>query len=259
MIYIDDLKRLVEVPNSPQRIISLVPSLTELLFDLGLEKLLVGRTKFCIYPKEKVEQLPSVGGPKDFDLDKIRALKPSLILAVKEENNKELILEIALEFPLIIFDVVDISSALRMIKEIGDLTNTKTQALKIINAIQEKIIFLQKKKWIKEKACYLIWNKPIMTINGQTFISEMMRLAGFENVFSQKENNYPTLEKEELKAKNPQYILLSSEPFLFTHKHQQDYQKQYPKSKVLLVDGEMFSWYGSRMLKAFDYFISEFN
>lgn len=259
MIYIDDLRRQVEIPNSLQRIISLVPSITELLFDLGIGEQLIGRTKYCIHPQDKVKLLPNIGGTKDFDLKKIRALKPDLIFAVKEENNKDLVLEIAKEFPLVVYDPTDISSALRMIKEIGDILNTQKTALNIINDIQEKIIKLQKTNTIKETACYLIWNRPMMTINQQTFISEMMNLSGFSNVFALKNEPYPIIQKEELREKSPTYILLSTEPFSFTEKHQLQYQEQFPNSKVILVDGEMFSWYGSKMLKAFDYFMSKFN
>ena len=253
MIYFDDLKRSVEVSKPAQRILSLVPSITELLFDLGLEKRLVGRTNYCIHPKDKIG-IDSVGGTKDFDLEKIRQLKPDLIFAVKEENNKELVLEIAKEFPVLIYDIVDLPSAIRVIKHIGLVTSLEDEAFNLVNKIQEQIYFLQKKNIVKKEACYLIWNKPMMSVGSETFISDMMNVAGFTNVIRTRKESYPTIEQQDIESLQPEYVFLSSEPFKFTEKHQQEYQERFPNSKVILVDGEMFSWYGSRMLKAFDYF-----
>jgi len=258
MIYVDDLNRRVELKESPQRIISLVPSVTELLFDLGLSEHIVGRTSYCIYPEHKIINVASVGGPKDFDLKKLRALKPDLIITVKEENDKELVLEAMQICPVLVYDIVDIASALNMIREIGLLTDTQKRASSILNQIQLKKERLEKRNQEYKTACYLIWNVPMMTVNQQTFISEMMRLAGFDNAFSNKTEHYPVLLEEDISLSEIEYILLSSEPFKFTEKHRKSYQNRFPRSKVILVDGEMFSWYGSRMLKALDYFLQSF-
>ena len=257
MIYFDDLKRTVDIPTAPQRIVSLVPSVTELLFDLDLEDKLVGRTKFCIHPQTLVAKIPSVGGTKNFNLEQIRNLKPDLILAVKEENNKDLILEIAQEFPVMIFDVIDLPSAIQMMRKIGDITQTETKARQLITSIQTKVYELQKLRVTKKTACYLIWHQPQMTVGRRTFISEMMLLAGFINVFDSHNDNYPVITAQDINLKQPETILLSSEPFKFTAKHQEEYQKQFPNSEVILVDGEFFSWYGSRMLKALDYLMQD--
>ena len=257
MILLDDLNREVELVNNPQRIISLVPSITELLFDLGLAEQIVGRTDFCIYPRNKVDKVKKIGGTKDFCLDEIRELKPDLIIAVKEENSKELVTEIAIEFPTVVFDIVDIKSAIRMINIIGEITSKQQFSKNIIIEINERMALLEEKSIETKTACYLIWHKPMMSINKQTFISEMMNIAGFRNKFDSKKDYYPIIDKEDLESKPPEYILLSSEPFPFNQKHQQNYQEQYPNSKVVLVSGEMFSWYGSRMIKALDYFVNE--
>ncbi len=254
MIFIDDLNRSVELEIAPQRIVSLVPSITELLFDLGLSRQIIGRTNFCIHPKTKVDKVKKVGGTKDFCLNKIRDLQPNLIIAVKEENSKELVNEISQEFPTIVFDVVDINSAIDMIYKVGEITGKQQQSTKLIANIKTRISNLKSKKIETHTACYLIWNSPMMSINKNTYISEMMNIAGFENVFSNSANNYPIISEKDLESKVPEYILLSSEPFPFKETHKQKYQEQYPNSKIVLVDGEIFSWYGSRMIKALDYF-----
>jgi ABC-type Fe3+-hydroxamate transport system substrate-binding protein len=258
MNLIDDLDRKIRIDNSPKRIVSLVPSITELLFDLGLDEKIKGCTKYCVHPKPQIEKVEKVGGPKDFDLNKIRALEPDLIIAVKEENNKDLVLEIAKEYPLVVFDITNIESALGSIKTIGKITTKEKEANQLCLNIERELDKINKAIVAKKSACYLIWNKPMMTINSNTFISEMMAQAGFENAFSQLDSEYSVISKKDVINVKPEYILLSSEPFSFTEKHRIEYQKQFPDSKVVLVDGEMFSWYGSRILKAFEYFEKQF-
>jgi len=250
--FVDDLERTITLEKYPERIISLVPSITELLYDLGLEEKIVAVTRFCKYPQDKLREKEKVGGTKDFDLQKIRFLNPDLIIAVKEENNKDLILEIAKEIPVYILDITDISSALRSILKIGGITNTAAKAQVLHQQIQKKIKDFSYR--IEKKVCYLIWEKPIMTIAANTFISGMLQLAGYSNVFSDKKEHYFSVTVEEIQEKEPDFIFLSSEPYPFKEKHQKQFEQQFPNIKVVLVDGEMFTWYGSRMLKAVDYF-----
>jgi ABC-type Fe3+-hydroxamate transport system substrate-binding protein len=248
----DDLGRLVKLSKTPQRIVSLVPSITEFLIDIGLEKALVGRTQFCIHPQDIVVNIPAVGGTKNVDIDKVIALQPDLIIAVKEENEKSQIEQLCKEAPCLIFDVVDLSSALNMMETIAKATQKEQKVNAIIEMVKEAVCNLNKKG--ERMAMYLIWHKPMMTINKNTYISEMMKYAGFANVFASKQEAYPVIEDDEVLELNPEYILLSSEPFNFTEKHKEIYRNKFPNSKVILVDGEMFSWYGSRMIKAFKYF-----
>ena len=257
MIFTDDLDRKIKLNTKIQRIISLVPSITELLFDLELSSEIIACTNYCIHPKDKVKSLLKIGGTKDFDLDKIRQQKPDLIIAVKEENNKDLVLQIAKEFPTVVFDIVDLNSALNTIKKIGRIVDRQNQANNLLSNINTEIINLKASILDNNKtSAYLIWNNPMMGVGVQTYISDMMRLSGFINVFDEQKEAYFELSKLELEQTKPHYIFLSSEPFKFTDKHRIKYQKQYPKSKVVLVDGEMFSWYGSRILKAISYFSS---
>lgn len=254
MDFNDDLAQKFTFNEAPQRIVSLVPSITELLFDLGLENKIKGITRFCIHPKAKCSFVDKVGGTKDFNIDKIRALNPDLIIAVKEENDKELVLELSKTHPVVVFDVKSFQSAIRAIEQIGRITRTDVKAKQFLKAIEIAKQELQIKKKPLKKACYLIWNQPLMTINNQNFISEMLEFVGFTNVFLDQLDTYPQITESQIETLNPEFILLSSEPYPYKDIHQKYFQNRFPNSKVILVDGEMFSWYGSRMIKAFQYF-----
>lgn len=233
------------------KIISLVPSITELLFTLGLNEEVAGITKFCVHPEIWFRNKPRVGGTKNINPHKIRALNPDLIIANKEENVKEQIEELARDFKIILTDVNNYDEALQMIHHIGVATGKEKEAEQLVNNIQKKFSSFQIKT--NYKAAYFIWQKPWMVAGGDTFINSMMQRAGFENVFINKPR-YPETTIEELNSLQPEYILLSSEPYPFQQKHVVELKQYLPHSNIILVDGEMFSWYGSRMLKAADYF-----
>jgi ABC-type Fe3+-hydroxamate transport system substrate-binding protein len=234
--------------TQPLRIISLVPSQTELLYDLGLNDEVVGITKFCVHPNEWFKTKTRIGGTKNINLEKIKSLAPNLILANKEENVREQVLSLAAHYTVYISDINDIASAYTMIEDIGKLTYTRDKANSIINDVKNSLV----KMPTKQKALYLIWNNPYMCAGQDTFITQMMAVAGFENVVTA--NRYPSLTNEEIIALQPEIILLSSEPFPFKEKHNMALQQLVPNAKVILVDGEIFSWYGSRMLHAANYF-----
>ncbi len=238
------------VTDSPQRIVSLVPSQTELLFDLQLGERVVGITKFCIHPAEWFRKKNRIGGTKDPHPDRIRVLQPDLIIANKEENRKVDILLLQQEFPTYTTDVNTIPEALEMIQTIGLITGSSEKAGEIISNIKKT---LPPAPSALKTAAYLIWKDPFMTIGGDTFISEMLAYAGFQNLFA-AQKRYPETDIEELSRLAPEFLFLSSEPYPFKEKHQAALQEALPQSKVIIVDGEMFSWYGSRMAKAGDYF-----
>lgn len=237
--------------NKPIRIISVVPSQTELLFDLGLRDEVIGITKFCIHPDEWFKRKRRVGGTKKLKLDLIRELQPDLILANKEENLKEEIEELQKEFNVYVSDISTIEEALIMIDDIGKLVHCHQKALDIIDKIKNEMQ-LNFSSTMKLDALYLIWQNPYMVAGSDTFINDMMKNAGFENCV--RDNRYPMLSAEEIKLLNPEIVMLSSEPFPFAEKHIEELQNHLPNSKIILVDGELFSWYGSRMLKSFEYF-----
>ena len=237
--------------NSAQRIISLVPSQTELLYSLGLDEEVVGITKFCVHPQTWFKTKQRVGGTKNFHLDRIYALKPDLILANKEENTQAQIEKLQTQYPVYISDIQTIKDALQMIADVGYLVNKKSEAAKLIEQIN---IAQQTHLQVAtaSKTLYLIWHQPYMAAGVDTFINDMMKAAGFENCVLS--NRYPSLSMDEIIALNPSHIFLSSEPFPFKQKHIDELKNVLPNAKVILVDGELFSWYGSRMLQSFEYF-----
>lgn len=243
---IDQMKREVKFSFPPQRIVSLVPSQTELLVDLGLETELVGITNYCIHPKHLKSTKTKVGGTKKVNIDKVRHLKPCLIIANKEENQREDIEALAKEFPVWISDVHNKKQAFEMIKGIGEICNRVEEAEKMVSKIQHQFAQIVVSKPMK-KAIYLIWNKPLMSVNKNTFIHEMLQTAGFENCLAESAERYPEITEKTIAESQAEYILLSSEPYPFAEKHLADFQEKFPKQKVILVDGEMFSWYGSRL------------
>lgn len=252
MNFTDHLGRIVVLESLPKRIVSIVPSQTELLYDLGLEDEVIGITKFCVHPESWFRSKKRVGGTKQLNFDAIRELKPDLIIANKEENNREDIEQLSAHFPVWVSDVKDLNGALQLIADVGEITGKIPQANELQTTIREGFDRLEKELESEESlsAVYLIWSNPDMVAGSDTFISDMLSRAGFENVIS--ERRYPELGSCEYKT--PDYILLSSEPFPFKEKHVKFYQERFPGSEILIVDGEMFSWYGSRLLKVPDYF-----
>jgi ABC-type Fe3+-hydroxamate transport system substrate-binding protein len=244
-LFTDGLKRLVNVIERPQRIVSLVPSQTELLFHLGLRDEVVGITKFCIHPKEWHQTKTRIGGTKTANLEKIKSLQPDLILANKEENVREQIDELAKHFPVWISDVNSLEDAYEMIQNIGQIIGKETVAKQLLDKIKTEFQSLDLQKE-KRRTSYLIWKDPYMTVGGDTFIHDMMNKAGFENLFADQ-TRYPVVTVAELESANCDLLLLSSEPYPFKQKHIDELSLQLPTTKIVLVDGEMFSWYGSRL------------
>jgi ABC-type Fe3+-hydroxamate transport system substrate-binding protein len=236
----------------PASIVSLVPSQTELLYTLGLESSVAGITKFCVHPKHWLKTKKHVGGTKTFDFAEIEKIGPDLILGNKEENYEEGILRLKEKFPVWISDIVTLDDAFAMIHTVGEMTRTGENAINIIDIIKERFTELIPHHAIR--TLYLIWRKPWMAAGKNTFIDHMLMLNGFENVITR--DRYPELSQEEIIACKPDLVLLSSEPFPFRETHLDQIQKLLPNAKLLLVDGEMFSWYGSRLLYAPDYFNS---
>ncbi len=242
--------REVTLPSYPQRIISLVPSQTELLYDLGLGDKVVGITKFCIYPDEWFKSKPRVGGTKELKHDIIKNLKPDLIIGNKEENRQEDIEALMQHYPVWMSDITTLEDAAEMVLGIGEITNTKPAAKDIVSQLKTGFSTIAPMDE-KPTVLYLIW-KPYMAAGTDTFINTMLGLLGFKNIIDKP--RYPKITPEQLFQLKPNYIFLSSEPYPFKEKHIADLQALSPQSKILLVDGEMFSWYGSRLIKAIEYF-----
>jgi ABC-type Fe3+-hydroxamate transport system substrate-binding protein len=236
------------------RIISLVPSQTELLYDLGLDEEVMAVTKFCVHPLSWHKNKIHIGGTKNLKIDLIKKINPNLIIANKEENVKEQVEELAKIFDVFVTDVNNLHDALKMIKNIGTLTGKSSSALQLADKIEKKFKRLSETVSVKPKikTAYLIWKDPFMAAGAHTFVNDMIRCCGLENVYTNSER-YPKIKLEELPT-DCELILLSSEPFPFKEKHKEELQKILPGKRIMLADGEMFSWYGSRLLKAAMYF-----
>ena len=235
----------------PQKIISLVPSQTELLHYLGLENETIGITKFCIHPHEWFITKKRVGGTKNIDHKKIATLHPDLVIANKEENTKEDIETLSAKYPVWLTDIHNLAGALEMIRDIGKLTARNHEAMALAKLLK-KLYPLHFKKTGRIAVVYLIWKDPFMTVGGDTFINSMLEYAGFDNVFSDL-SRYPVISMEDINNSAARIILLSSEPYPFKEKHLKQMTLDTNK-KIVLADGEMFSWYGSRLLYAKEYF-----
>ena len=242
--------------NTPKRIISLVPSQTELLYDLGLEEEIVGITKFCVHPKHLKATKQIVGGTKQVKYDKIKDLQPDIIIANKEENTKEIVEELSKICPVWVTNIVTIEDNLQMIADFGKLFNKRTEAQKW----NDKITFAYNdfQQFIKDKpfrkVAYFIWANPYMVAGKDTFINEMLVLNRFQNIYEEK-GRYPEIELEKIRQEgDPEVVFLSSEPFPFKDEHAFEIGRCTHHAKTIFVDGELFSWYGSRILKAFPYF-----
>lgn len=252
---VDQMGRSLTLNQAATRIISLVPSITELLSFLGLDDVIVGITKFCVHPKQLHKTKPKIGGTKQVHFDRVQALQPDLIICNKEENSKELIQELEHSgYTIYISDIVQTEDALSMITDIGALTGKEAAAQILSEKIKTSFNNIRKLRGAtRPKVAYFIWNKPMMIAGNNTYIDSILHLLGFENAFKNMER-YPAINMNQIKEAAVDLVLLSSEPFPFKAQHVEYFRQELPKSHILLVNGEIFSWYGSYMLQIEDYY-----
>ncbi|MBC9928824.1 helical backbone metal receptor [Chitinophaga qingshengii] len=251
-MYQDQLHRIIVLPEAPQRIVSLVPSQTELLYTLGLEQEVVGITKFCVHPDSWFRSKTRIGGTKNVRMDAIKALSPDLIIANKEENTAADVEALMETYPVWVSDIHTLEDACEMITGIGAITRKAEAANQLAAGIRQRFAALPPLP-APIPAAYLIWRDPWMAAGGDTFIHHMLQRCGLQNIFSGIPR-YPAIDAGQLAASGCRLVLLSSEPYPFKEKHIAEIQAILPEARVLLVDGEMFSWYGSRLLEAPAYF-----
>ncbi len=250
----DQLHRELNFNKTPKRIVCLVPSQTELLVDMGLEDQIVGLTKFCVHPPHLKQQKKVVGGTKKVHYDRIRDLQPDIILCNKEENTQEMVTELEKIAQVHISNVIRVEDSLELIEQYGILFSKQEAARSMINEIKTALADFKNLYFPEKKVAYLIWKNPWMAAGGDTFIHTLMQLNGWLNVFQNKDGRYPQTRLEEIRSLEPDLILLSSEPYPFKEKHIQEVLESCNGCRVELVDGEYFSWYGSRILPALKYF-----
>lgn len=253
MEFVDQLNRTLKFHTTPSRIISLVPSQTELLVDLGLRTQIVGITKFCVHPIDLRKDIMIVGGTKNINLQKVKSLNPEIIICNKEENTEEMVFQLEKIAPVWISDVNSISESIKMIDELGKIFNVSEKAMEVILNIESELKAFQDFIINKplRKTLYLIWKDPYMAAGRDTFINEFLDLNKFENIIESPTSRYPEVTKEVFK--DAELILLSTEPYPFKEEHVLKLQEEVD-AEVILVDGEYFSWYGSRLQRAFKYF-----
>ncbi|HBP20167.1 MAG TPA: cobalamin-binding protein [Planctomycetes bacterium] len=248
----DALGRELELARPPRRIVSLVPSLTALLDGLGLDEEVVGLTRFCVHPAGWKARKAVVGGTKDVRVEKVLALEPDLVLANWEENAREQVEALeAAGVAVYVTQVRDLAEDLAMVRALGELVGREARGEELARETERAFAALGGLEPLR--ALYLIWREPFMSVGGDTFVSAMLGEAGFVNVCGERER-YPTLTPDELAALAPEVVLLSSEPYPFKEQHLAEVAALVPEAKVALADGELFSWYGSRILLAPDYF-----
>ena len=255
--------RKIKLSDTPKRIISLVPSQTELLFDLGLKDEIIGITKFCIHPKEIFRTKTRIGGTKKYDFGKIKALNPDLIIGNKEENEELQVKELMKNYSVWMSDIKTIDDALDMITSIGEIVGKKEKAIELKIKIQNQFRNLKHEilnQDIKTRSVsYFIWKNPYMVAGNDTFINHLLEVCCFKNVFKNHLTptpiRYPQISIEDIKVANPEIIFLSSEPYPFKEKHLAEFCEILPQATIKIIDGEFFSWYGSRLLHAPPYFL----
>ncbi|MGC6430259.1 MAG: ABC transporter substrate-binding protein [Jejuia sp.] len=254
---IDQLGNPIDISVTPKRIVSLVPSQTELLYDLGLEESIVGITKFCVHPFHFKSTKQIVGGTKNIKIDKIKQLDPDIILCNKEENTPEIVKACQEICQVHVSDIVTIEDCLELITDYGVIFKKRTNAQRITDKIQFHLNNF--KTFIKDqdvlKVAYFIWREPWMVAANNTFINHLLQLNKYDNIYANLER-YPEVELKKIRLEgDPEIVFLSSEPYPFKDEHAFEIGRKTHHAKTVFVDGEYFSWYGSRLIKAFDYFI----
>jgi len=243
--------------KTPKRIISLVPSLTELLYDLYLEESIVGITKFCVHTYHFKSTKKIVGGTKNVHIEKIKLLHPDIIIANKEENTKEIVDELSKIFAVWVTNICTLEDNNQMIADFGKLFDKRIEAQKWLDKIN--YAFQDFQQFVKnraiQKVAYFIWAEPYMVAGKDTFINELLKINHFLNIYENREERYPEIIIQKMRIQgDPDLVLLSSEPFPFKDEHAFEIGRYTHHAKTIFVDGEMFSWYGSRLVKAFSYF-----
>lgn len=253
----DQLGTVHSFSETPKRIISLVPSITETLYELGLEEQIIGITKFCVHPFHFKSTKVNVGGTKKVHIEKVRALKPDIIIANKEENTEEIVQQLQEICTVWVTDVENFEDTIQMINDFGTIFKRKTDAQKWV----DKLLFAKTdfeafmKNVPQRKVAYLIWREPFMAAGGATFIDYLLKTNHFENIYRKREERYPEIEIRKMRIQgDPEIVFLSSEPYPFKEEHAFEVGRSTHHAKTIFIDGEMFSWFGTHLFKAFQYF-----
>ncbi|MBV8124113.1 MAG: ABC transporter substrate-binding protein [Burkholderiaceae bacterium] len=249
--------------NGPMRILSLVPSISELLVALGLAPRMVGRTGFCIHPAEVMVRLPKVGGTKDVNLDKVRRLAPTHLIVNMDENRKETVDALRDFIPHVLVTHPNApEDNLQLLAQLtdafGHCPGVRDKAGVLAQDLQAALGELRSLSWPGQRVLYLIWREPWMTVARDTYIARMLAEVGWQTWPAVAGGEvgaarYPALDGTESWLGDVQRVLLSSEPYAFDEHHIEEAQALCPGAKVQCVDGELLSWYGPRAAQGLRY------
>lgn len=261
MKFTDARGRALSLEATPERIVSLVPSTTETLFALGVGHRVVGRTRFCVHPVDQVADVPIVGGPKDPQIERVRALAPDLVLANAEENRAQDVAALETLTPVYVTFPRTVPQAITDLRTLGAISGQVERAEEIAAAIEEELARLRALAAQREpfRFAYLVWRQPYMTVNRDTYIHDLLAAGGGINVFADEPERYPHTSAQEIFGRKPDLIFLPSEPYPFDQEHRDELLGQCGdpdrwRGRILLVDGEMFSWHGARTREGLRYY-----
>ncbi len=253
MTWTDALGRPVEITTPPKRIVSLVPSITEALFAFGLGKRIAGVTKFCTEPADGVAGLPKVGGTKNVDVEAVVKLKPDLVIANAEENEKADI-EALVAAGLTVFVTYPrtVIHATAMMRTLAEITDKKEAAAPLVAAIEAEVALARAADQERTplRVFCPIWREKWMTIGPDTYMHDFLSSCGLQNVYGDSSERYPEIELSDVAAKRPDIVLLPDEPYRFARKHVKEVAAAIPgidESRIYLVDGKDVCWYGPRI------------
>jgi ABC-type Fe3+-hydroxamate transport system substrate-binding protein len=244
------------------RIVSLVPSLTELLCELGLGPQLVGRTGFCVHPRSQLVSIPKVGGTKTVNIARIRALEPTHLVVNVDENERATVEALAEFIPqVVVTHPIELDDNLALYRQFGEVFSVEHRARELSDAFEQARLRARASAGSPVSVLYLIWRRPWMTISPPTFISRMLAEVGLITWPGGSPQRYPSLEAAELARAPVAAVLLSTEPYRFDKVDREALRRLFKRHNdpahhapaFLSVDGEMTSWYGSRAIIGLDY------
>jgi ABC-type Fe3+-hydroxamate transport system substrate-binding protein len=248
-----------EVAAATARIVSLVPSITELLFDLGLASQVVGRTGFCIHPPDRVRKVPKIGGTKTIDVPRIKRLAPTHLIVNIDENPRGLVEEVARFVPhVVVTHPLGPKDNPGLYRLLGGIFSREEQAEELCRRFERawNDVTTSAAGWRRQRVLYLIWKSPWMTVASDTYISRMLATVAWDTVAPNSNSRYPTVDLTEELLSTVDFVLLSSEPYSFRERHCVEILELLPpgsKTRVALIDGSMTSWYGGRAIQGLTY------
>ncbi len=244
--------------SAPPRIVSLVPSLTELLFELGLGEHVVGRTGFCVHPRDAVRAVPKVGGTKTVDVDAVIALAPTHLVVNVDENEKPTVERLARHVPqVVVTHPLKALDNLALYEQFGRTFDRAAQSARLAERLQAALAEARARQWASRDVLYLIWKSPWMTVSSDTYIADMLAQVGLRTLAPPSERRYPELDWATLPPQRADLVLFSSEPYRFRARDALAFATEHgmAPSRCLTIDGEMTSWYGPRAIEGLRYLV----